>query len=120
MGALIGGPARTDPDIASCQLASSASTTAVGLDFRPVAGYTTLATPAASEAASPPPTRMVFRAALAGKPSLAAALLSPDLAPSCGGAFESLPMLQPPSAPAHASSASGAVLLLHRATGGGR
>src|SRR4051812_16498604 len=106
--------------MASCQLAWSTSTTAVGRDLLPVAGYPALATPAASEAASPPPTRMVLRVALAGKPSLAAALLSPDLAPSWGVAFESLPMLHPPSAPAHASSASGAVLLLHRATGGGR
>ena len=44
-----------------------------------MAGNTALATPAASVAASPPPTRIVLRVALAGKPRLAAALLSPGL-----------------------------------------
>src|SRR4051812_34641899 len=108
--------------MASCQLAWSTSTTAVGRDLLPVAGYPALATPAASEAASPPPTRMVLRVALAGKPSLAAASPSLDLAPSWGGrAPESPPTPQPPSRPGDASSASGAVLLLlQRSTGGGR
>src|SRR5437763_1667677 len=72
-------------------------------------------------AASPPPTRMVFRVALEGKPSLAAASLSLDLAPICGGPLpESPPTLHPASPPTQASAASGAVLLLQRATGGGR
>src|SRR4051812_49698364 len=108
--------------MASCQLAWSTSTTAVGRDLLPVAGYPALATPAASEAASPPPTRMVLRVALDGKPSLAAASLSLDLAPSCGGGPPaSPPLLQPAGqTPAPGSAGGGGPLLLPPSTNGGR
>src|SRR4051812_35964323 len=121
-GALMGVPARTEAEIASCQLPWSTSTTAVGFESLLVAGKTALATPAASEAAAPPPTPVAVRGALGGEASLAAASLSLDLAPSCGGRPPSSPpMLQPARQTPAPSSASGAVLLLlQRSTSGGR
>src|SRR5436190_22252202 len=81
IGALIGGPARTAALTASCHEPWSTSTTASGRFAEAVAGKRALATPAASVIASPPPTRIVLRVALAGKPSLLAAFVSLDLAP---------------------------------------
>src|SRR3954471_16216111 len=97
IGAPIGAPARTLALTAPCQSPLSTSTTAVGRGAPPVEGKTALATPAASAAGSPPPTLIVFLVAVEGKPSLALASLSLDLAPSWGGRLESLPRLQPAS-----------------------
>src|ERR687896_915963 len=103
-GAPIGGPARTEAAMAVCQSSWSTSPTAVGRSEVPVAGYRAPATPAASAAASLPPTRIVFRVALEGKPSFSAASSSSASTPSCGGReVSSSPSEQPPR---KASSAS--------------
>src|SRR4051794_41195142 len=94
-GAPIGRPASTAPVTAPCQSSLSTSTTAVGRVASLVAGKTAVATPAASVAASPPLTRIVFFVALEGKPSLAAACESFEVAPSWGGRLGSSPRLHP-------------------------
>ena len=107
-GAPIGRPASTEAAIALCQSSASTSTTAVGRSLSPVAGNSAPATPAASEAASAPPMRIVLRVALEGKPSLFAASSSPDLTPSCGGLESSSPTLQPLSSSSERQRATSA------------
>src|SRR4051794_29955255 len=94
-GAPIGVPASTEAVTAPCQSFLSTITTAVGRVASLVEGNSALATPAASLAASPPPTRIVFFVAVEGKPSCAEACLSLDLAPIWGGLLGSLPSWQP-------------------------
>jgi hypothetical protein len=107
-GAAIGAAASTEAVTADCQSSRSTSTTAVGREALPVEGKIAFATPAASETGSSPPTRIVLRVALAGKPSFAAAPESSDFTPSAGEESSSSPRLQPPARTAAASTAAGA------------
>ena len=81
-GAPIGLAASAAADTPACQSRSSTSTTAVGRVGALVPGKIALATPAASAAASPPPTRIVLRVAVEGKPSLEAPCSSSEEVPS--------------------------------------
>src|SRR5919204_2373802 len=70
----------TDAAMAPCQLALSTIATACGLLSGEVEGNTALAAPATSATGSAPATRVVFRVAVTGKPSSAAADLLVDCA----------------------------------------
>src|SRR3954453_15302496 len=74
----------TPAAIAPCQFCVSTIATACGRLLGPVDGNTALTAPAASAAASPPATRVVFFEADTGKPSSVAADLSVDFALICG------------------------------------
>ena len=95
IGAPIGGPASTDAAMPETQSSWSTSTTAVGRSVSPVAGNSAFATPAASAAASPPPTLIVLRVALEGKPSFSVACSSSAVTATCGGVDSSSPRVQP-------------------------
>src|SRR5438067_1470462 len=100
----------TPAAIAPCQFCVSTIATACGRLLGPVDGNTALTAPAASAAASPPATRVVFLVADTGKPSSVAADLSVDFALICGalpfrvGLFSFSP--QPATATRHASRAT--------------